>query len=59
MPKYKVEASYVSYCTAEIEADSMDEAITIANEMDGESFEPRPDISNDSWNIDDVLEIVE
>jgi hypothetical protein len=52
MKKYKVTASYLTYCTLEIEAKNEDEAWQIARESEGGDFEPLPDI--DDWYIEDV-----
>jgi 5-methylcytosine-specific restriction endonuclease McrBC GTP-binding regulatory subunit McrB len=57
MKTYKVTVSYVSYCHAEIEADSIDEAIELARNMDGGDFIPAQD--NDDWSIEDVYEVTE
>ncbi len=56
MPKFIVRASYITYLTAEIEAENEDEAHEIAQNMDGASFD-RTDL--DDWNIDAVEEITE
>jgi hypothetical protein len=54
MKKFKVMASYITYCTAEIEAESQEEAEQIARNMDGGEFEAD---AGDDWIIDDVLEV--
>lgn len=54
MKKFKVTASYVSYCYAEIEAESQAEAEAIAREMDGGQFIP---VESEDWNIEVVLEV--
>lgn len=53
--KYKVIASYRTYCATEVEADSKDEAIQKAQAMDGGDFEPI-DLPNDDgdWTIQKV-----
>jgi len=51
MPKFIVKASYITYLTAEIEADTLEEAEAIARDMDGGDF--NGDGSAD-WNIDSV-----
>jgi hypothetical protein len=56
MKKFKVVASYVTYCTAEIEAEDMDEAFAIAKSMDGGSFDA-DEHSGSDWNIEQVEEI--
>ena len=55
MTKYKVLASYITYCTAEIEADNLEQAIELARDLDGGCFEAK--IDGDDWNIEDVMEI--
>lgn len=56
MKKFRVVASYVTYCTAEIEAENMDEAFAIAKSMDGGDFMP-DEYSGGDWEIDEVQEI--
>ena len=57
MKKFQVRASYISFCHAEIEAETLEEAIELARDMDGGSFESV--IDGDDWHIDDVVEIEE
>ena len=52
MKKFKVIASYVSYCVEEIEAENEAEAYALAREMDGGEFTPAQD--NDDWTIESV-----
>jgi hypothetical protein len=54
MPKFIVTASYVTYCTAEIEADSRDDAWQIALNMDGGEFETH---QGDDWSVEEVREV--
>lgn len=54
MKTYKVTASYVSYCHAEIEANSQEEAEAIARDMDGGEFIPA---ERDDWNVESVEEV--
>lgn len=54
MAKFIVKASYITYLSAEIEADSLEEAQDIARDMDGASFD-QTDAGD--WNIDDVEEV--
>jgi hypothetical protein len=54
---YKITASYVSYCTAEIEAETQEEAERIAHDMDGGDFTPAQD--NDDWTIEAVREVTQ
>lgn len=56
MKKFRVVASYTMYCTAEIEAEDMDEAFAIAKSMDGGSFDADEQGGSD-WNIEQVEEI--
>ena len=56
MKNFKVTASYITYLTAKIEADSLEEACELARELDGGSFK---DDGRYDWNIDDVVEIEE
>ena len=55
MKKFKVLASYITYCTTEIEADSLEQAVELARDLDGGCFESETD--GDDWNIEDVVEI--
>lgn len=55
MKTYKVTASYITYCTAEIEAESLEQAIELARDLDGGCFES--EVDGDDWNIEDVEEI--
>ena len=58
MKKFRVIASYVTYCTAEIEAEDRDEAWAIAKSMDGGDFDP-DQYGGDDWNIDEIQDITE
>lgn len=51
MKKFKVTASFSTYCTVEIFAKNEDDAYDIAAKMDGGQFEPR---GSDSWTIESV-----
>jgi uncharacterized membrane protein YkoI len=55
MKKFKVMASYITYCTAEVEAENEDAAYEIARDMDGGDFEPSRDCYD--WHINQVTEI--
>lgn len=57
MKKFKVLASYVTYCTLDIEAENEDIAWKIAKDLDGGAFETT--IDGDDWQIDNVVEITE
>lgn len=54
MKTYKVKASYITYLSAEIQANSLEEAQQIADNMDGSDF--GRDGSED-WNVDSVEEV--
>ena len=57
MKKFKVTACYYTWCTAEIEAENVDQAYEIARDMDGGDFE---DSGNQTdWHINDITEIEE
>lgn len=58
MKTYTVTASYVMYCTAEIEAENQEEAFAIAKSMDGGDFQPDTYGGSD-WNIEEVCEVTE
>jgi len=51
MKKFKVTASFSTYCTVEILAEDQDAAYDIAHNMDGGQFEP---CGSDSWTIESV-----
>lgn len=53
MKRYYVQASYVVWCDAIIEANNEEEARQIAKDMDGSHFEPN---GGGDWNIDCVTE---
>lgn len=54
--KFKVVASYTSYCMVEIEADDEDQAWEIARGMDGGSFTPA-DNGEGNWYIENITEV--
>ena len=56
MKKFRVVASFITYCETEIEAENMDEAYEIALNMDGGSFDPMEG-AQDDWSIDEVEEL--
>lgn len=58
MKRYKVIASYVTYCYAEIEAPNEAKAYEIAQHMDGGDFYSET-WRNDGWKIERVDEIGE
>ena len=51
MKTYRVNASYMSYCYVDVQAESEDEAIDLAGEMDGGDFTPDSSSGGD-WEID-------
>lgn len=55
MKKFKVTASYITYCTAEVEAVDEDQAYDIAKYMDGGDFIPSKECFD--WHISQVTEI--
>jgi hypothetical protein len=57
MKKFKVFASYITYCTAEVEAEDEDQAYDIARGVDGGQFIPSKECFD--WNISQVTEIKE
>lgn len=55
MKKFKVTASYITYCTAEVEAEDENLAYHIARYMDGGDFIPSKECFD--WHISQVTEI--
>ena len=55
MKTFKVTACYYTYCTAEIQAETEEEAFEKARDMDGGDFTPSNE--NSDWHINDVQEI--
>jgi len=55
MKTYRVNASYVSYCHAYVQAESKEQAYELAKQMDGGDFEPDP--FGGDWTIDQVYEV--
>jgi len=53
MKRYYIQASYVVWCDAIIEANSEEEARQIAKDMDGGDFEPN---GGGDWTIERVTE---
>jgi hypothetical protein len=58
MKTYKVTASFTTYCYANVEAESEEEAYAIAIEMDGGDF-TTDSMSSGDWSIDSVYEAEE
>ena len=54
MKTYRIVATMTTYCYANVEADSEDEAYEIARGMDGGDFTPDPMRGN--WSIGSVTE---
>jgi hypothetical protein len=52
MKSYKILASYTTYCSLVVEAESEDEAREVAYQADGGDFK---DNDFGDWNIDDVF----
>lgn len=56
MKKFKVTASYITYLSAEIEAESLEEAEQMAQDLDGGLFDQD---GSEDWSIDAVTELSE
>lgn len=56
MKKFKVTASYITYLSAEIEAESLEEAERLAQDLDGGLFN---NDGSEDWNVDAVQELSE
>ena len=54
MKTYKVKATYVTECHVFIDAESVEEALQIARDMDGGQFEAGV---MDDWHIEDAVEV--
>jgi hypothetical protein len=54
MAKYKVYASYISFCYIDVEADSEEQAYEIAENTDGGDFK-QTELGD--WRIDRVVEV--
>lgn len=59
MKKYRVIASYLTFCELIVEADNVDEAWELAREADGGDFEPLKGRWSElsDWHIDNVSEV--
>ena len=59
MKKFKVIASYLTFCQIEIEAENEDQAWQIAHETDGGDFEPMGGrfAELQDWHISNIQEI--
>jgi len=53
MKKFKVLASFSTYCAVFIEAEDQEQAEELAHDMDGGQFEPA---AQDCWQIESVEE---
>ena len=51
MKTYRVTASYMTYCYVEVEAESEDEAIDLAGEIDGGDF-TSDSCADGGWEIE-------
>ena len=56
MKTFKVQASYTTFLDAVIEAETLEQALDIAREMDGAEFK---DTGLGDWSIDNVFEETE
>jgi hypothetical protein len=56
MKKFKVLASFSTYCAVFIEAESQEQAEELAHDLDGGQFEPA---GADYWRIESVEEITQ
>jgi hypothetical protein len=54
--KFRITASFTSYCHAEIEAETQEEAERLARDMDGGQFIPA---ERDDWTIETVQEVTQ
>lgn len=52
--KFKVIACYSTYCTAEVEADNVDQAYALAKQLDGDAFTHSGE--HYDWHINQVSE---
>lgn len=59
MKKFRVYASYVSYCYLDVEAETADEALTIAESTDGGEFIPYDTYNDGRWTFEGAEEIEE
>jgi hypothetical protein len=57
MKKFRVVASYVTYCTTEIEAENADDAYNISLNMSGSDFDS--DETKEELSIDEIQDITE
>jgi len=55
MKTFKIQASYMTFLDATIEAENLDEAREIAYNMDGGDFK---DTGKGDWNVDNIFEEV-
>ena len=53
--KFKVTAAYITYCTIEVEAESIEQAYAIGCDADGGDFTPSNEYFD--WHISDVQEV--
>lgn len=53
--KFKVTAAYITYCTIEIKAETVEQAYVIACDTDGGDFTPSNEYID--WHISDIQEV--
>jgi len=56
MKVFKVKATYITECHVFIDAESVEEALQIARDMDGGQFEANV---MDDWQIEDAVEVTQ
>ncbi len=54
MKMYLIKASYMTYLSTVVEAESLEEAQSIAKDLDGGCYEASV---SDDWQVDDVKEV--
>ena len=59
MPKFRVKAKMVSYPYAIVEAETEEEALEKANQMDGGDFTPDESVGGGYWEIVEAEEVTE
>jgi hypothetical protein len=61
MKKFRVIASYLTFCELEVEAENEDQAWEMAKDADGGDFEPLKGRFSElsGWHINDVSEVTE
>jgi hypothetical protein len=61
MKKFRVIASYLTFCELEVEAENEDQAWEMAKDADGGDFEPLKGRFSElsDWHINDVQEVTQ